>query len=207
MECVGRLADEMRKELTDNILPFWMKLADPDRGGFYGQITGRGELHPDAPRASVLNMRLLWTFAAAFRVTGDLRYREMAERAKIYVERCFVDPEYGGVYWSVDAQGQPLDAKKQIYSQGFAIYGMSEYYRATGDESALACAKALFEATEAHAHDARYGGYWGALGRGRSGITGMRVGAQGLKERKARDTHPHVVGAQTKPSSGWECLF
>ena len=70
-DTVGRMADEMRKELTGNILPFWMGTADPDRGGFYGRISGHGELHRDAPRASVLNMRLLWTFAAAYRVTGD----------------------------------------------------------------------------------------------------------------------------------------
>ena len=147
-DTVGRMADEMRKELTGNILPFWMGTADPDRGGFYGRISGHGELHRDAPRASVLNMRLLWTFAAAYRVTGDAACLEMARRAWEYVERCFVDPRYGGVYWSVDAAGNPLDAKKQIYSQGFAIYGMSEYCRATGDESALECAKNLFEAVE-----------------------------------------------------------
>lgn len=50
------------------------------------------------------------------------------------------DNEFGGVYWSLDYKGNPLDTKKQIYALGFAIYGLSEYARATGDDEALAYA-------------------------------------------------------------------
>ena len=37
----------------------------------------------------------------------------------------------------IDAHGQPLDTKKQVYAIGFAIYGLSEYHRATADDEAL----------------------------------------------------------------------
>lgn len=56
----------------------------------------------------------------------------------------FYDKEYGGIYWSLDYKGSPLDTKKQIYAIGFAIYGLSEYHRATSDAEALEYAVRLF---------------------------------------------------------------
>ena len=46
------------------------------------------------------------------------------------------DPEYGGLFWSVDYHGKMLDTHKQVYAQAFGIYGMSEYYRVTKDPGA-----------------------------------------------------------------------
>ncbi len=45
----------------------------------------------------------------------------MATRALEYILHHFIDPEYGGVYWSVDEKGEMLDGKKQIYGQAFCM--------------------------------------------------------------------------------------
>ena len=84
---------------------------------------------------------------------------EAATRAKDYILDHFIDPEYGGVYWSLDYKGQPLDTKKQFYAIGFAIYGLSEYARATGDREALDYALQLFDCIEEHAFDPEHNGY------------------------------------------------
>ena len=69
-------ASRIRRELTENILPFWMLCAvDRENGGFYGKIDCDGNADPRAPRAAVVNARILWTFAAACRVLGG-QYRE-----------------------------------------------------------------------------------------------------------------------------------
>ena len=75
-----QLVSQIRSCLTDNILPYWARLQDPVRGGFYGQVTGKEVLVPDAPRGAILNARILWTFAAAYRLLGDTEYRHIAER-------------------------------------------------------------------------------------------------------------------------------
>ncbi len=111
--------------LRSNILPFWIEnMVDP-QGGFYGRISGEGVLFADAPKGAVLNARILWTFAAAYRLYRDEKYLEMATRAKDYLLTNFYDHTYGGVYWSLTADGRPLDTKKQFYALGFAIYGLS----------------------------------------------------------------------------------
>ena len=147
---VNQIVKEMQDVLTQNILHFWMtRMVDEENGGFYGRIDGQGVLHPEAEKGAILNARILWTFSAAYRVLDNpensdnpdrLAYLEMARRAYDYFIEHFIDHEYGGVYWSLDYKGQPLDTKKQFYAIGFALYGMSEYARATGDREALECA-------------------------------------------------------------------
>ena len=129
-----QLKREVREVLEDNILGFWIKnMQDNEHGGFYGRMDGHGVLHPQADKGAILNARILWTFSAAYRVLGKKEYLEVATRAKKYFVEHFIDKVYGGVYWSVDYKGNPADTKKQFYAIGFALYGMSEYARATAD--------------------------------------------------------------------------
>ena len=116
---------EVRDTLTSNILPFWLQLKDP-RGGFYGEMQADGTVLYDAPRGAILNARLIWTFAAAYSFLKDTQYLVAAVHARDWFLDHFCDHKYGGVYWSVTPEGERLDAKKQLYAQGFAIYGLSE---------------------------------------------------------------------------------
>ncbi len=75
----------------------------------------------EAEKGAVMNARILWAFSAAYRVLKKPEYLEAATRAKEYVRDHFLDKEYGGIYWSVDYKGNPLDTKKQTYAIGFAI--------------------------------------------------------------------------------------
>ena len=151
---------QLKEELTGNILPFWMNHAvDHDNGGFYGALTNNLEIHNEVPRSAILCARILWTYASAYRRLGDREYLSMARRAYDYLTGVFWDPEYGGLYWSVDATGRPVFDRKHHYAQAFAIYGLSEYYRATQEPHSLALAQSLFQLLEKHAHDPFYRGY------------------------------------------------
>ena len=127
------LASQVKKELTENILPYWMgKMTNPD-GGFYGRIDGLENLDPESPVGNIMTARMLWTFASAYRLLGNQEYLDMALRAKDFIISNFYDPELGGTYWSLSSDGTPLDTKKQIYAIAFTIYGLAELNRATGD--------------------------------------------------------------------------
>ena len=189
---------EMQDVLENNILHFWQtKMVDHENGGFYGRIDGKEVLHPQAEKGAILNARILWTFSAAYRVLRKPAYLETATRAKDYIIEHFIDPEYGGVYWSVDYQGNPLDTKKQFYAIGFAIYGLSEYARATGDREALEYALQLYDCVEEHALDREYNGYIEACTREWGQMADMRLSELDANYPKSQNTHLHIIEPYT----------
>lgn len=191
------LASEMKRELTDNILPYWMnKMCNPE-GGFHGRIDGCEVLDASAPIGGIMTARILWTFASAYRLLGNPEYLEMALKAKNILISHFYDSEFGGTYWSLNADYTPLDTKKQIYAIAFAIYGLAELNRATGDEQALDYAIKLFHAIEDHSYDEEKDGYFEAFTRSWDQIEDMRLSEKDANENKTMNTHLHVIEAYT----------
>ena len=197
-EKVATLRTEVQEVLENNILSFWLEqMQDHEHGGFYGQMTGRGELVKTADKGAILNARILWAFSAAYRVLRKPEYLEAATRAKDYILDHFIDPEYGGTYWSLDYLGQPRDTKKQFYAIGFMIYGRSEYARATGDHEALDVALQLYECIEEHSLDHEYNGYIEAMTRDWQPIADMRLSEKDENGVFTMNTHLHVLEAYT----------
>ena len=198
VETIIQLRTEMQDVLENNILPFWLnQMQDVENGGFYGRMDGHMQLHPEAEKGAILNARILWSFSAAYRVLGHLEYLEAAKRAYTYFVDHFIDSEYGGIYWSVDYMGQPLDTKKQFYAIGFAIYGLSEYARATGDREALDYALLLYDCIEEHAFDRENNGYMEACTREWGEIADMRLSELDANYPKSQNTHLHILEAYT----------
>lgn len=139
-------------ELTECIIPFWKSLRDDRNGGYIGLVDADLTRHPEADKGCILNSRILWFFSAAYRQTGDPALLDEADHAYAMLLK-MLDPENGGVFWSVHADGTVADATKHTYNQAFAIYALAEYYRAAGKEKALHLACGLFDVIEQKCRD------------------------------------------------------
>jgi mannobiose 2-epimerase len=188
-------------ELNSNILPFWERHAFDDNGWLVATVEDDGTVTHDGPRHSVLVARILWTFAAAARVEADADTRErwlaVGHKALTGLTTRAWDPEHGGVYWSLDNDGAPLDPRKQVYAQAFAIYGLAEWHAATGDTDALDLAWRLFDLLEEHSRDPQHGGYREAHARAWGQLDDMALSARDLNVPKSMNTNLHVLEAYT----------
>jgi cellobiose epimerase len=201
---VADLAARARRELLENILPFWReRTVDLQRGGFIGEMSNTLQTRPEAAKGLILNARILWTFSAAAPFTNDPADRALADRSYHYLIEHFLDKDHGGYYWELDPTGIVIDATKKIYGQAFCIYALSEYHRAFGEPAALQHAIDVFKLIESRAFDHEHSGYWEALSRDWQPIEDVRLSGKDMNERKSMNTHLHVLEAYTGLFQSW----
>ena len=187
--------EEIRAQLEEKILPFWMKLKDGENGGFYGYMGNDLAVDRTADKGCILNSRILWTFSTAARQLNSAEYRLYADHAMEFFRR-FEDPEHGGVYWSVTCGGKPADTTKHTYCQAFAVYGLAAYYRLTGKREALDKAMELFRIIESRCRDE--GGYLEALKADFSPESNEKLSENGVMASRTMNTLLHVLEAQAE---------
>ena len=189
------LAADAQRELRENILPFWLNNArDREHGGFHSFIGEDMKVRDDLPHGLVLTSRILWAFSAAYRAYRDPQYLEMARWAYRDLAGRFVDKANGGLYWSVLPDGRPAEDVKPVYGEVFGIYGLSEYYRATGDLAALQLAVSVYGLVDRNARDPVHGGYFDTVDQQWKHVENARHNPM-FQASKSQNTHIHVLEA------------
>ncbi len=187
---------EIKEHLTKDIIPFWRGLKDEEYGGFYGYMGYDLALDKKAVKGCILNSRILWFFSNAYLVLKKDGLLEDAGHAFRFLKEYCVDRENGGVYWSLTFDGKPEDTTKHTYNQAFAIYALSSYYDASGDEEALKMAFELYEIIESRCKD-EYG-YLEAFNVRFEPEDNDKLSENGVMAEKTMNTLLHVFEAYTE---------
>ena len=107
------------------------------------------------------------------------------------------------MFWSIDKKGQPVLDRTHTYAQAFSIYGLSAYYRTSGNENALVLARQLFELIEKYTFDAVNGGNIECLARDWSQLDDMRLSTVDLNSQKSMNTMLHLMEAYSALFTAW----
>lgn len=147
-EYIKSWAESYKKDLTENIMPFWMEYGlDRDNGGVYTCVNRDGSLM-DTTKSVWFQGR--FAFICSFAYNNVEKNQEWLDAAKSTLEfiekHCF--DEQGHMYFSVTAEGKPLRKRRYVFSETFAAIAMSEYALATGDQHWAKRAIQVFEDTQ-----------------------------------------------------------
>lgn len=190
------MKEEITKHLTDDIIPFWKNLRDDEFGGYYGYLDYDLKLDKKAEKGCILNSRITWFFSNAYTLLKDKSLLEEADHGYEFLKEHCIDKEYGGIYWSMNYDGTPLDTTKHTYNQAFCIYALSSYYEASGKQEALDLARKLYHMIEEKCTDDQ--GYLEAFTRDFQPESNEKLSENGVLAEKTMNTLLHVLEAYTE---------
>ena len=147
-EYITSWAESYKKDLTENIMPFWMKHGwDRENGGVYTCVNRDGSLM-DTTKSVWFQGRFAFVCAFAYNnVEKNQEWLDAAKSTLDFIERhCF--DEQGHMYFSVTAEGRPLRKRRYVFSETFAAIAMSEYALATGEKHWAERAVEVFKDTQ-----------------------------------------------------------
>ena len=190
------MKEEIKNHLVSAIIPFWKNLRDDEFGGYYGYMDYDLKLNKKAEKGCILNSRITWFFSNAYTLLKVESLLEEADHGYAFLKDHCIDKENGGIYWSMNYDGTPLDTTKHTYNQAFCIYALSSYYEASGKKEALDLAKELFAMIEEKCTDDQ--GYLEAFTRDFKPESNEKLSENGVLAEKTMNTLLHVLEAYTE---------
>jgi len=196
-------ARELKTQLVEKIMPYWYDTAiDRTNGGYLLSDDAAKKAPPATEKQLVTQARMVWGFSHAHLKgleDGKRDYLKAAELGYRFLLDHFLDQQYGGYFWTTDPAGKPTDQRKIVYGESFVIYGMVEYYRASGDKAALQNAMDLYQVLQKRSHDPNHGGWVEHFQRDWTPL--LDPAAQVIVERagcKSANTHLHLLESLTE---------
>ncbi len=143
---LSELKTFLRRYLLENIVPFWERHAfSSQRPGIDTCMADDGTLL-STDRYLWSQLRATWTFSALYnRIERRAEWLDHARNLFEFTAAHGREPSSGRWCFRLSPEGRILTGPNSIYTDGFAILGYTEYYRASGDSRALDLALETFE--------------------------------------------------------------
>jgi N-acylglucosamine 2-epimerase len=134
-----------RAELLDRVVPFWIEHAiDWQHGGILTCISDEGNVLSE-DKYLWSQLRAIWTFSALYnKIERKQEWLDVARHIFDFVKKYGRD-EKGQWVYCVSKDGEIVQGAESIYSDGFAIYGFTEFARATSDREAIELALETYD--------------------------------------------------------------
>ncbi len=131
------LREIYRHELFDQVIPFWLNHSlDRNHGGQFNSLDRDGSVF-DGDKSMWLQGRALWMFAKLHNeVERRSEWLEAARHIYDFIIEHGFDSD-GRMFFAVTADGRPLRKRRYLFTETFAVIGLAEYARASGDAAAL----------------------------------------------------------------------
>ena len=148
METLKEVRNRYYKELTENILPFWLEHGlDRKNGGIWTSLDRDGSLI-ETDKSVWFQGRALWIFSTAYLAVGKTEYLEAADCIVRFIDGHCFDKD-GRMFFRVTDDGRPVIKRiRYFFSETFAIIGYAAYGRASGKKEYIKKAEELYERTK-----------------------------------------------------------
>lgn len=139
------LADLYKKELLDNVIPFWLqKSQDKEYGGYFTCLNRDGSVF-DTDKFVWLQAREVWMFSMLYnQVEKRAEWLDCAIQGGEFLKKYGHDGNLNW-YFSLNHKGQPLVEPYNIFSYTFATMAFGQLSKATGNKEYADIARNTFD--------------------------------------------------------------
>jgi len=140
-------AECYRQDLLEDVMPFWMNHGmDSENGGVYTCLDRDGTLM-DSTKSVWFQGRFGFIAAYAYNnVEKNPAWLAASKSCIDFIERHCFDAD-GHMFFTVTAEGAPVQKRRYVFSECFAIIAMAEYALASGEHEYAEKALELFHRT------------------------------------------------------------
>lgn len=159
-------AEFWRQHALNDLIPYWYKyVRDKEHGGFYTNLSREWKPLSSWDKYPAMISRHIFGFSAAYLLSGEDKYIEVAREGVDFQLKHAWDKEYGGWFDLLTREGEPNDASKSIPLQLYTNVGLAMYYFTSGDSRVLPFIYKSIDIQKTYGYDSKFYGYYQSLER------------------------------------------
>lgn len=122
----------VQQHFVNVIVPLWQGPGwNADMALPYEALDAAHQPLPPQRYRAMACARQLYLFSSLIGVVDNAEVRAAALFRSL--QRHFHDADHGGWFYSIDAQGKPLDQRKDLYTHAFIVFACAHYWSKSGD--------------------------------------------------------------------------